>query len=87
MNDRLKDNLDAIYAAGGDRGALNAAYDEWARDYDADLWSTGNPYIALMAGLCGRYIPDTGARILDGGCGTGNLGQVLTGIGSPMSSV
>ena len=30
-----------------------------------------------MAGLAGRYIPDRIARILDGGCGTGNMAGLL----------
>jgi len=77
----IKDKLDGIYAAGGDRDKLDGIYDDWAKTYDADLWATGNPYIAMMVGLCGRYIPDAGARILDGGCGTGNLGMLLHRIG------
>jgi len=81
MPDRLEDKLDAVYQAGGDRQKLDRLYDDWARDYDQDLWASGNPYIALMGGLAGRYIPDRNARILDGGCGTGNMAQVLRLIG------
>jgi len=81
MPDNLEDKLDAVYQAGGDREELDRLYDDWARDYDQDLWASGNPYIALMGGLAGRYIPDKGARILDGGCGTGNMGRILRLIG------
>jgi ubiquinone/menaquinone biosynthesis C-methylase UbiE len=79
--DDLEDRLDAVYSADGDRGKLDQVYDDWARDYDQTLWASGNPYIALMNGLVGRYVPDTDARILDGGCGSGNMGELLYGIG------
>ena len=81
MRDGLENRLDTIYKTNGDRESLDNAYDEWAQDYDQDIFSSGNPYITLITGLAGRYIPDTNARILDGGCGTGHLGQVLNIIG------
>ena len=81
MRDGLEDRLDTIYKTNGDRERLDTAYDDWARDYDQDIASSGNPYVTLITGLAGRYIPDTGARILDGGCGSGCLGQVLSIIG------
>ena len=81
MTDDLERKLDAVYQAAGDRERLDGLYDKWAQDYDKDLWSSGNPYLAIMAGLAGRYLPDRNARILDGGCGTGNLGQILKFIG------
>lgn len=81
MAPKLEDRLDAAYQAGGDRDKLDRVYDDWARDYDRDLWASGNPYIALMAGFAGRYIPDRNARILDGGCGTGNMAEILYRIG------
>ena len=81
MTDDLERKLDAVYQAAGDRQRLDSLYDKWAQDYDKDLWSSGNPYLAIMAGLAGRYLPDREARILDGGCGTGNMGHVLNHIG------
>lgn len=79
--DELKQWLKKVYEAGGDRETLDRLYDEWARDYDQQLWASGNPYIAVVAGMSGRYIPDFDASILDAGCGTGNLAQVLHQIG------
>ena len=73
--------LDRVYATGGDRDALDKAYDDWARDYDRDVWSSGNPYIAIISGMAGRYIPDRSARILDSGCGTGNMAEILHKLG------
>lgn len=81
MTQDLEERLDAVYQTGGDREELDRIYDDWARDYDQALWASGNPYIALMAGMVGRYVPDKNARILDDGCGTGNMAQVLQGIG------
>ena len=77
MSRKLEEWLDAAYQAGGDRQTLDRVYDDWARDYDRDIWASGNPYTAVMAGLAGRHIPDKSARILDGGCGTGNMAELL----------
>jgi predicted TPR repeat methyltransferase len=73
--------LERVYQAGGDRKTLDALYDEWAADYDQQLWASGNPYIAIAAGFVGRHLPDFDARILDAGCGTGNMAQILHQIG------
>ena len=81
MSKDLESRLDTVYRSGGERAKLDRAYDDWARDYDRDLWASGNPYIAVMAGMVGRYIPDRAARILDAGCGTGNMAQLLALMG------
>jgi len=81
MPQNLEDRLNAVYQSGGDRNRLDKVYDEWAHDYDQDLWASGNPYIALMIGMAGRYIHDKNARILDGGCGTGNMAELLSLMG------
>ena len=73
--------LEKVYAAGGERATLDKLYDEWARDYDQQLWASGNPYIAIAAGFVGRHVADFDARILDAGCGTGNMAQVLHQMG------
>lgn len=73
--------LQRVYQAGGDRQRLDALYDEWADDYDRQIWASGNPYIAITAGFVGRHVPDFDARILDAGCGTGNMAQILQQIG------
>ena len=81
MTEKLEDWLDAVYETEGDRDKLDQLYDEWARSYDQDLWASGNPYIALMVGLVARHVGDRTVRILDAGCGTGNLAQILHLIG------
>ncbi len=81
MTREFENKLDAVYRSEGDRDRLDRAYDDWAKDYDQDLWASGNPYIAIMAGMAGRYIRDSKARILDGGCGTGNMAEILSKMG------
>ena len=81
MSDSLEDWLGRVYEAGGDVEKLNQAYDAWALEYDQQLWASGNPYILYMTGLAARHIPDTGARILDAGCGTGMMATPLQMIG------
>ena len=73
--------LERVYAAEGDRATLDKLYDEWAQDYDQQIWASGNPYIAISAGMVGRHLRDFDARILDAGCGTGNMAQVLHQMG------
>lgn len=73
--------LERVYQADGDHDNLQALYDEWAGDYDRQLWASGNPYIAVAAGFTGRLVRDFDARILDAGCGTGNMAQVLRQMG------
>jgi SAM-dependent methyltransferase len=73
--------LARVYRADGDHATLQSLYDEWARDYDRQLWASGNPYIAILAGFVGRRVPDFDARILDAGCGTGNMAQILHQMG------
>lgn len=73
--------LARVYAADGDHATLQTLYDEWASDYDQQLWASGNPYIAIAAGFTGRLVQDFDARILDAGCGTGNMAQILTQMG------
>jgi predicted TPR repeat methyltransferase len=73
--------LDRVYASGGDRATLDKLYDQWAKEYDQQLWASGNPYIAIETGMVGRHVSDYDARILDVGCGTGNMAQVLHQMG------
>lgn len=79
--EELETWLERVYQADGDRDTLDALYDEWAEDYDRQLWASGNPYIAISAGFVGRHVPDFDARILDAGCGTGNMAQILHQMG------
>ena len=77
MAPTIDERLDQVYQSGGERAKLDEAYNDWARSYDQDVWGSGNPYIALMSGLAGRYIQNREAAILDAGCGTGNMAALL----------
>ena len=79
--ENIENWVDQVYAAGGDREQLNRLYDEWAAEYEQHKWASGNPVVAVSAGLIGRRVPNFDARILDAGCGAGNLGLVLHQIG------
>lgn len=81
MMEDLETWLERVYQAGGDHATLETLYDQWARDYDQQIWASGNPYIAVAAGFAGRLLADFDARILDAGCGTGNMAQVLHQMG------
>lgn len=78
---KFEQRVSCVYAAGGDRDALNREYDDWAASYDADLLASGNPYLSMIAGMVGRHVADLDALALDGGCGTGLVGQILYQIG------
>lgn len=73
--------LSRVYKAGGERGTLDRLYNEWAGDYDQQIWASGNPYITIATGMMGRHVPGFDARILDVGCGTGNMAQALNQMG------
>ncbi len=77
----LESWLERVYQADGDRETLDRLYDEWATDYDQQLWASGNPYTAILLGFAGRFLTDFDARILDVGCGTGNMGLLLQQMG------
>lgn len=81
MHSDVEKRLGQVYEAGGDQAKLNTAYDDWAESYERDLWSSGNPYLAVTAGYVARYVGNKDAHILDAGCGPGNLAHILKLLG------
>ena len=77
MTRSFEARLDEVMQAEGDRGRLDDVYDDWARDYDRDLWASGNPYFAVLCALTARYVSERSSHILDCGCGTGLVGELL----------
>ncbi len=61
---------------------LNERYDQWAKDYEADLDAHADGYVAPKNATeaVARYVPKT-ARILDAGAGTGLVGELLARMG------
>lgn len=61
---------------------IEDAYRDWAGDYDQDLVE-GSGYVAprQCATTLRELLPDTGAAVLDAGCGTGLVGHYLAEAG------
>ena len=68
--------LKKVYAA-STNDELEAAYDEWADQYDSHVTSFGWKSPAVVAGLFGRYVRNSNARVLDAGAGTGMMGELF----------
>jgi len=78
--DKRDDWLARVYGARDDE-ELRRSYDAWAQDYDGDLIALGYRNPSLACGLTGRFVPSGPAELLDAGCGTGLLGELLGAIG------
>ena len=69
-----------VYAS-KDRGELAARYDEWAKDYDADLANDFEWRGAELAWATFAKYVSSDARVMDVGVGTGLAGWELTKLG------
>ena len=58
-----------------------AAYDDWANQYEIDLCAMGYRIPAVMAAVATRFIPANTAPILDAGCGGGIQAEPLAILG------
>ena len=62
--------------------ALMSVYDDWADRYETELlddWGYTSPKMALT--LLQRYFDINGSTVLDAGCGTGLVGELLARAG------
>lgn len=62
--------------------ALMQVYDDWSDRYERELldeWGYSSPHMALT--LLKRYINVEGVHVLDAGCGTGLVGELLAEAG------
>jgi len=71
-----KDRVQWVYSS-RDNKELEGRYDQWAKDYDADL-DEGFGYVGpkMAVDFFMRYVTKE-ARILDAGAGTGLVGELL----------
>ncbi|AMK12306.1 class I SAM-dependent DNA methyltransferase [Pseudodesulfovibrio indicus] len=69
--------LDKVYTADNHKDLMEA-YGDWAENYDADTVEAFG-YVApeITARALERVVPVTSARILDAGCGTGQVAEAL----------
>lgn len=83
INSKTKRPLGQAMSLGGDADKLAAYYADWATSYDADVGDEGyglpNSVLVTLdvAAQHEPWLADRAIKILDAGCGTGRIGQVL----------
>lgn len=56
---------------------LAEAYDDWSDEYEAHMRSIGYTHPAMVAALAAQHIPEGASPILDAGCGTGIMSEIM----------
>jgi len=56
-------------------------YDEWAADYENSMRNVGYMHPAMVSSMVGRHLAIGSGTVLDAGCGTGIIGEILTALG------
>lgn len=72
--------LARVYAA-ATPAELDAAYADWAADYDRETIALGYCLPFVIAGWVARHLPAGAGPLLDAGCGTGLSGPYLAALG------
>lgn len=68
--------IERVYNASS-KQELARHYDGWAENYDADMQAVGYVHPAAVAAFTARYVENRDDAILDAGCGTGTVGNIL----------
>ncbi|WP_422002249.1 class I SAM-dependent DNA methyltransferase [Reyranella sp.] len=80
MTDSATERLAQVYGARSDQ-ERRSAYAAWANDYESDLANFGYLLPGVAAALAARHVAIGDGTILDAGCGTGLVGQLLSLVG------
>lgn len=80
MTDSATERLAQVYGAKSDQDR-RSAYAAWANDYENDLAHFGYLLPGVAAALAARHVAIGDGTILDAGCGTGLVGQLLSLVG------
>ena len=82
-DDRISSNeaIEAALHLDGDPQNVKQFYADWARTYDQDTSDSQYSGPTVAARLLSQHLQDTGASLLDAGCGTGQVGIALQALG------
>ena len=82
-DDKISDNeaIDAALHLDGDPVTIRAFYEDWAKNYNIDTASSDYSGPSIAASLLSQHLPATVSRLLDAGCGTGQVGIELSALG------
>jgi predicted TPR repeat methyltransferase len=56
-------------------------YDEWAASYEDSMRNVGYMHPAMVSSMVGRHVAIGAGTVLDAGCGTGIIGEILSALG------
>jgi len=74
------EKLHKAYAA-TNTDELADAYDDWSEEYEDHMKSIGYTHPAMVTALASRHIDDGATPILDAGCGTGIMSEIMQALG------
>ena len=82
-DDKISSNaaIDAALHLDGSPGRVKEFYAQWAKNYDSDVGDACYSGPAIAAKLLSQHVADRAARLLDAGCGTGQVGRELQALG------
>jgi predicted TPR repeat methyltransferase len=79
-SDERTRELHKVYASDNPEQSA-AIYDGWAEEYEEHMRGSGYSHPAMVAAMLARHQPPGADPVLDAGCGTGIMGEILTALG------
>jgi predicted TPR repeat methyltransferase len=82
-DDKISNNaaIDAALHLDGDPLKVKEFYAQWAKNYDNDVGDARYSGPAIATKLLSQHVADKAARLLDAGCGTGQVGREMQALG------